>query len=70
MDAATLLVGAVVFVGAVAVLFVAVSWLARAVFGPRLRLEAELGLETLERRLARGEIKRDEYEQAKRALGA
>ena len=70
MDTTTLLIGALVFFAAVAVLFVAVTWLARAVFGPRRRLEAELGLEALERRLARGEITREEFEQAKRALGA
>ena len=70
MDAATLPIGTVVFFRAVAVLFVAVSWLARAVFGLRRRLEAELGLEALERRLARGEITQEEIEQAERALGA
>jgi len=70
VDATTLLIGALVFVGAVAVLFVSITWLARAVFGPRRRLEAELGLEALERRLARGEITREEFELARRALGA
>jgi uncharacterized membrane protein len=70
VDTSTLLIGALVFVGAVAVLFVSITWLARAVFGPHRRLEAELGLEALERRLARGEITREEFEQARRALGA
>ncbi len=70
MDTTTLLIGALVFVGALAVLFVSITWLARAVFGPRRRLEAELGLEALERRLARGEITREAFEQARRALGA
>jgi len=70
MDPATLLIGTLVFFGAVAALFVGITWLARALFGPRRRLEAELGLEALEQRLARGEITREEFEQAKRALGA
>ena len=70
MDLAAVLIGLAAFAAAVAVLFVAVTWLARAVFGPRRRLEAELGLEALERRLARGEITREEFEQARRALGA
>lgn len=70
MDLSSLLIGMAVFAAAIAVLFVAVSWLARAVFGPRRRLEAELGREALERRLARGEITREEFEQAKRTLGA
>ncbi len=70
MDPATLLIGTLVFFGAVAALFVAIRWLARTLFGPRRRLEAELGLEALEQRLARGEITLEEFEQAKRALGA
>ena len=70
MDPATLLIGTLVFFGVVAVLFVAITWLARTLFGPRRRLEAELGLEALEQRLARGEITLEEFEQAKRALGA
>lgn len=70
MDPAALLIGTLVFFGAVAALFVAITWLARALFGPRRRLEADLGLEALDRRLARGEITREEFEQAKRALGA
>jgi uncharacterized membrane protein len=70
MDAATTLIGTLVFSGVVAALFVAITWLARALFGPRRRLEAELGLEGLEQRLARGEITREEFEHAKRGLGA
>ncbi|HYN47845.1 MAG TPA: SHOCT domain-containing protein [Candidatus Nanopelagicales bacterium] len=70
MDPVTLALGALLVGGAVALLFVAVRWLARNLFGPRRRLEAELGREALERRLARGEITREEFEQAKRALGA
>jgi uncharacterized membrane protein len=70
MDFGSVLIGVVVFAAAVAMLFVVITWLARAVFGPRRRLEAELGLEALGRRLARGEITREEFEQAKRALGA
>ena len=70
MDPVTLALGALLFGGAVALLFVAVSWLARTLFGPRRRLESELGLEALDGRFARGEITREEYEQARRALGA
>jgi uncharacterized membrane protein len=66
----TLALAALLFVGAVALLFVAVRWLARSLFGSRRRLESELGLEALDGRLARGEITREEYEQARRALGA
>ena len=70
MDPVNLALGALLLGGAVALLFVAVRWLARNLFGPRRRLESELGLEALEGRLARGEITREEYEQARRALGA
>jgi uncharacterized membrane protein len=66
----TLALAALLFVGAVALLFVAVRWLARSLFGSRRRLESVLGLEALDGRLARGEITREEYEQARRALGA
>ncbi len=70
MDLGQIVIGVAVFAAAVAVLFVAVRRLTRAAFGPRRRLEAELGLEVLEGRLARGEITREEFEQARRALGA
>jgi len=39
-------------------------------FGPRRRLEAEMGLDAFRARLARGEITAQEFEQAKRAPGA
>ncbi len=64
------IVGLALFVGVVSALFLVITRGTRAVLGPRRRLEAELGLEVLEGRLARGEITREEYEQAKRALGA
>ena len=70
MHLGSVLIGLAAFAAAVAVLFVAVRGLTRAAFGPRRRLEAELGLEALEGRLARGEITREEFEQARRALGA
>jgi uncharacterized membrane protein len=70
MDPMTLALGALLFGGAVALLFVAIRWLARSLFGSRRRLESELGLEALDGRLARGEITREEYEQARLALGA
>ena len=54
--------------GAVVILaFVLITRVARAIVGPRRRLERDLGVEVLDARLARGEIARDEYEQAKRA---
>ncbi len=64
------IVGLALFVGVVSALFLVITRGTRAVLGPRRRLEAELGLEVLEGRLARGEITREEYEQEKRALGA
>jgi uncharacterized membrane protein len=70
MDAGSVLIGVAAFTAAVAALFVAVTWLTRAVLGPRRWFETELGLEALEGRLARGEITRAEFDQAKRALGA
>ena len=70
MDLGHMVIGVVMFAAAVAVLFVAVRGLTRAAFGPRRRLETELGLDVLEGRLARGEITRDEFEAARRALGA
>jgi len=62
--------GVVVFFGAVFGLFFVITGGTRALFGSQRRLEAELGLEALEARLARGEITRAEFDQAKRALGA
>jgi uncharacterized membrane protein len=70
MDLGQIVIGVAMFGAAVAVLFVAVRGLTRAAFGPRRRLEAELGLDVLEGRLARGEIMWEEFEQARRALGA
>ena len=70
MDLGSVLIGLAAFAAAVAMLFMAVTWLARAVFGRRRRLEAELGLEVLEGRLARGEITREEFEQARGAQGS
>jgi uncharacterized membrane protein len=57
------------FIAVVLVLFFLVSRVTRAILGPRRRIEEELGLEVLRKRLARGEITQDEFEQAKRALG-
>jgi uncharacterized membrane protein len=64
-----LIVGLLVFIGLLMVLYYLVSRGTRMLFGPRQRLEAELGLEVLEQRLSRGEISNEEFEQAKRALG-
>jgi uncharacterized membrane protein len=65
----TLIVGLLVFIGLLMVLYYLVSRGTRMLFGPRRRLEAELGLEVLEQRLSRGQISNEEFEQAKRALG-
>lgn len=69
MKVTTLIVGLLVFIGLLMVLYYLVSRGTRMLFGPRRRLEAELGLEVLEQRLSRGEISNEEFEQAKRALG-
>ena len=60
----------VIFLGAVFALFLVIMRGTRMLFGPRRRLEAEMGLDALRARLARGEITAQEFEQAKRALGA
>jgi uncharacterized membrane protein len=57
------------FIAVVLVLFFVVSRVTRVILGPRRPIEEELGLEVLRKRLARGEITKDEFEQAKRALG-
>ena len=63
------LLGLGVFFGAVAALFVAFRRGTRAVFGPRRRLEEELGVDVLRHRLDRGEISQQEFDDAKRTLG-
>ena len=60
----------VIFLGVVFALFFVITRGTRILFGPRRRLEAEMGLDALRARLARGEITAQEFEQAKRALGA
>jgi|BarGraNGADG00212_1021973.scaffolds.fasta_scaffold46046_2 uncharacterized membrane protein len=64
------LVGAVIFLAAVYAVFLVITRGTRSLFGPRRRLEAEMGLDVLRARLARGEITAQEFEQARRALGA
>ncbi len=59
----------VIVVGVVFGLFMMITRGTRMLFGPRRRLEAEMGLDALRARLARGEITAQEFEQAKRALG-
>ncbi len=66
----SLLITLIVLFSVVFALFFVITRGTRAMFGPRPRLEASFGLETLKVRLDRGEITRDEFEQAKRALGA
>ncbi len=63
------LVGVAIILGVVFTLFFVITRGARLTFGPRRRLEADLGLDALKARLARGEITTQEFEQAKRALG-
>ena len=63
------IVGLTIFFALVFALFFIVTRGARAILGPRRRLEAEFGLEVLRTRLARGEISQAEFEQGKRALG-
>ncbi len=69
MDAVSVLVGLLLLFALLVGLYYLVTRVARRLFGSRRRLEAELGLEVLEGRLARGEITPEEFEQAKRALG-
>ena len=66
----TVVFAAVIFLGAVFGLFFMITRGTRMLFGPSRRLEAEMGLDALRARLARGEITAQEFEQAKRALGA
>jgi uncharacterized membrane protein len=63
------IVGLTIFFGLVVALFFLITRGTRAILGPHRRLEADLGLEVLRTRLARGEINLAEFEQAKRALG-
>jgi uncharacterized membrane protein len=60
----------VIFLVVVLALFFVITRGTRMLFGPRRRLEAEMGLDALRARLARGEITAQEFEQAKRAPGA
>ena len=64
-----LIILAVIFVGAVVGLYFIVVRTTRTIFGPKRRLEADLGLEVLRRRLASGEISQEQFEQGKQALG-
>jgi uncharacterized membrane protein len=59
-----------IFGAAVFALFFVITRVARVLFGSNRRLEAAFGLETLEARRRRGEITTEEFEQARRALGA
>ncbi len=66
----TVVLAVVIFFGVVVALFFVITRGTRMLFGPSRRLEAEMGLDALRARLARGEITAQEFEQAKRALGA
>lgn len=56
--------------GVVALLFVVITRGTRAVVGPRRRLEESVGLAVLEGRLKRGEISRDEFNDAARVISS
>lgn len=56
--------------GVVALLFVVITRGTRAVIGPRRRLEETVGLAVLEGRLKRGEISRDEFNDAARVVSS
>jgi uncharacterized membrane protein len=66
----TAVFASVIFLGALFALFFVITRGTRTLFGPRRRLEAEMGLDAFRARLARGEITAQEFEQAKGALGA
>jgi uncharacterized membrane protein len=66
----TVVLATVIFLVVVLALFFVITRGTRMLFGPRRRLEAEMGLDALRARLGRGEITAQEFEQAKRALGA
>lgn len=66
----TVILAVVIFLGVVFALFLVITQGTRMLFGPRRRLEAEMGLDALRARLAQGEITAQEFEQAVRALGA
>lgn len=56
--------------GVVALLFVVITRGTRAALGPRRRLEETVGLAVLEGRLKRGEISRDEFNDAARVVSS
>jgi hypothetical protein len=62
--------GAGLFLAAVATAFFVIRVVAQAVFGPSRRLERDLGVEVLRGRMSRGEISRAQFEVAAAALGA
>ena len=63
------ILGLAAFVAGVALLFVAVRALARALFGRSRRLERDLALDVLRSRLSRGEITTAQFEEAARTVG-
>lgn len=63
------IVGLAIFILLVFGLFFLVTRGTRAILGPRRRLEEKLGLEAMRKRLLRGEITEEQFEQGKRALG-
>ena len=64
----SLLVGLTIFALVVAGLFVVITRGTRVAFGQRRRLEEEVSLGPLRRRLAHGEITQEQFDQAERAV--
>lgn len=68
MDQLNWIVAVVILVAIVALFYVLITRGTRALLGPRRRLEEAVGLAVLEERLRRGEISREEFDQAAAAI--
>ena len=68
MDQLNFAMALVIGLAIVALLFVLITRGTRAAIGPRRRLEESVGLAVLEGRLKRGEISRDEFDDAARVV--
>lgn len=68
MDQLNWIVALPIFITLVAVLFLLITRGTRAALGPRRRLEEGVGMAVLEGRLRRGEISREEFDQAARIV--
>ncbi|MEA2654628.1 MAG: hypothetical protein QOI37_1855 [Chloroflexota bacterium] len=70
MDRVDPIVALLVFAIVVVLLFVIVTRGARALLGPRRRLEEGVGLAVLEGRLRRGEISQEEFDRASEVVSS